>query len=113
MIGLAKKEETILFTDGRPALQLPVEHVGRRLLQQIRDEAHRFANAFNAELRSRKLRETILDSFQGLGSKRKKVLLDHFGSLQKLKHASVEELRQVEGIGPGMAEKLWHFLRGE
>lgn len=112
MIGLAKKEETVIFIDNRPPLQLPIENTGRRLLQQIRDEAHRFANSFNAELRSRKLRETVLDSFPGLGSKRKELLLQHFGSLQKLRSATPDELQQVDGIGPGLSEKLWQFLQG-
>ncbi|MCD8481532.1 MAG: helix-hairpin-helix domain-containing protein [Verrucomicrobia bacterium] len=110
MIGLAKKEETIIFSDERLQLQLPVENVARRLLQQIRDEAHRFANSFNADLRSRKLRESILDGFTGLGSKRKQLLLKHFGSLQAMRQASVESLSQVEGIGPMTAQRLWEFL---
>src|SRR5690554_1391834 len=53
LIGLAKRQETIIFSDGRPPLNLPYHHEGLRLLQRIRDEAHRFANSYNADLRSR------------------------------------------------------------
>ncbi len=110
LIGLAKKRETIIFSDGRPALNLPGNHRGRLLLQFIRDEAHRHANAYNAELRRRKLRETILDDYSGLGPSKRKALLDHFGSLERMRKASVEELQAVEGIGPKLARGLREFL---
>ena len=81
-----------------------------RLLQHIRDEAHHFANSFNAELRSKRLKESILDDFKGLGTKRKQQLLQHFGSLEKLRSAKVDQLTQVEGIGKLTAERLMEFL---
>ncbi|HSH09798.1 MAG TPA: helix-hairpin-helix domain-containing protein, partial [Oceanipulchritudo sp.] len=110
MIGLAKKKETIIFSDGREPLTLPGNHRGRLLLQFIRDEAHRHANAYNAELRRRKLRESILDDFPGLGPSKRRALLGHFGSLENLRKASVEELQQVPGIGPKLAGKIKDFL---
>lgn len=110
MIGLAKREETIIFANGREPLLLPPHHGVVRLLQRIRDEAHRFANTFNADLRSEKIRESILDDFSGLGEKRKELLLTHFGSLAKLKKASVDELQAVPGIGQVFAERLKEFL---
>ncbi|WP_269524323.1 excinuclease ABC subunit UvrC [Coraliomargarita parva] len=113
LIGLAKKNETIIFSDGRDPLNLSHHDPALRLLQHIRDEAHHFANSFNAELRSKRLRESILDDFQGLGSKRKLQLLQHFGSLDKLRAASAEELAQVEGIGPKTAERLQAFLSSD
>lgn len=112
LIGLAKKNETIIFSDGRDALNLPHHDPALRLLQHIRDEAHHFANSFNAELRSKRLRESILDDFSGLGPKRKQQLLQHFGSIEKLRAASVEQLTAVEGIGPKTAERLVEFLNG-
>jgi excinuclease ABC subunit C len=81
------------------------------LLQQIRDEAHHFANSFNAELRSKRLRESILDDFKGLGTKRKQQLLLHFGRIEKLKKANVEQLTEVDGIGQRTAERLVEFFR--
>lgn len=110
MIGLAKREETIIFADGREPLLLPPYHGVVRLLQRIRDEAHRFANAFNADLRSEKIRESILDDFPGLGEKRKDLLLNHFGSIAKVKKASTEELQAVPGIGKVFAEQLKAFF---
>lgn len=110
MIGLAKAEETVIFSDGRPPLRLPNNHPGRLLLQRIRDEAHRFANTFNADLRSRKMKESILDDFSGLGKVRRAALMEKFGSLKRLKEASAEEIREVEGIGPKMAARLRDFL---
>ena len=111
LIGLAKKEETIVFPDERGELKMDSREPALRLLQRIRDEAHRFANQFNADLRSRKIRESILDDFSGLGAVRRKALLEHFGSIDKLKNATVEDLREVDGIGPKIAEQISFFLK--
>ncbi len=111
LVGLAKKKESIIFSDGRPPLNLSHHDPALRVLQHLRDEAHRFANAFSAELRGKRLRESLLDDFSGLGSKRKQALLLHFGSIEKLRTASGEELRAVEGIGPKTAERLVEFLQ--
>ena len=111
LIGLAKKNETIIFSDGRDPLNLERNDPALRLLQHIRDEAHHFANSFNAELRSKRLKESILDDFSGLGTQRKQALLLHFGSLDKLRKASVEQLTEIEGIGEVTAERLVQFLK--
>ncbi|MEO0509374.1 MAG: excinuclease ABC subunit UvrC [Verrucomicrobiota bacterium] len=110
LIGLAKKNETIIFSDGRDPLNLKRNDPALRLLQHIRDEAHHFANTFNAELRSKRLKESILDDFKGLGQERKSQLLHHFGSLQKLRAATVEQLTELDGIGLLTAERLVEFL---
>jgi len=111
LIGLAKKRETIIFSDSREPLQLPAHSGARRLLQHVRDEAHRFANSFNAELRSKRMKESLLDDFAGLGAVRRKALLDHFGGLPKLREATEDQLRTVDGIGPKLARSLWEFLQ--
>jgi excinuclease ABC subunit C len=111
LIGLAKRNETIIFSDGREPLNLDHHDPALRLLQHIRDEAHHFANSFNAELRSKRLRESVLDDFSGLGTKRKQQLLIHFGSIEKLRAASTEQLTQLEGIGKLTAERLIEFLK--
>ena len=113
LIGLAKKKETIIFSNGREPLNLSHHDPALRMLQHLRDEAHNFANRFNADLRSEKLRESILDDFKGLGSIKRQALLQHFGSLKKLRAASVKEITQVEGIGPKTAEQLVAFLNVE
>ncbi|HEY1110916.1 MAG TPA: excinuclease ABC subunit UvrC, partial [Opitutaceae bacterium] len=110
LIGLAKQHETIIFPDERPPLNLPLNHAGLNLLQRLRDEAHRFANTYNAILRSKKIRESVLDDFDGLGRVRKAALLEHFGSIDRLRTASVEEIAEVAGFGPRMAAELHGFL---
>ena len=110
MIGLAKKHETIIFPDARAPLNLPLNHPGLNLLQRLRDEAHRFANTYNADLRSRKIKESILDDFEGLGEKRKEALLGHFGSIDRLRAATPEQIADVEGFGPKLAAELHAFL---
>jgi excinuclease ABC subunit C len=110
LIGLAKKAETIIFPDDRAPLNLPLGHPGLALLQRLRDEAHRFANTYNADLRSRRIRESILDDFPGLGEKRKAALLEHFGSIDRLRAASAEKIAEVEGFGRKLAAELRAFL---
>lgn len=110
LIGLAKKNETIVFPDNRPSLNLPFRNPALRLLQYLRDEAHSFANNFNAELRSKKIKESILDDFKGIGETRKAELLKSFGTIKNLRNASIDELVQQKGIGLKTAEKLSKFL---
>ncbi|HVW22738.1 MAG TPA: excinuclease ABC subunit UvrC [Opitutaceae bacterium] len=110
LIGLAKKKETIIFPDGREPLNLPLSHPGLQLLQRLRDEAHRFANSYNADLRSRKIRESVLEDLPGLGAARRAALLGHFGGIDRLRAAGVEEIRAVEGFGPKLAAEVHAFL---
>ncbi len=110
LIGLAKKHETIIFPDTRPPLNLPLTHPGLQLLQRLRDEAHRFANTYNADLRSKKIRESVLDDFPGMGAVRRAALMAHFGDIDRLRAASVEKIAAVEGFGEKMAAELWAFL---
>lgn len=110
IIGLAKKEETVIFSEGKPPLNLAHHHPVIRFLQRVRDEAHRYANTFNADLRSKKIRESILDDFPGLGRAKKEALLKHFGNIQKVRKASVEDFTQVHGIGYKTATSLKKFL---
>jgi excinuclease ABC subunit C len=110
LIGLAKKHETIIFPDERAPLNLPLNSPALNLLQRLRDEAHRFANTYNADLRSKKIRESVLDDFPGLGAVRRAALLAHFGSIDRLRAASKEQLAEVAGFGPRMAGDLHAFL---
>ena len=82
------------------------------LIQRLRDEAHRFANAYHQKLRKRRIQESVLDEFPGLGEKRKQALLRHFGSIQRLRQADTAEIVAVRGIGVKMAEALRKFLTG-
>jgi excinuclease ABC subunit C len=110
LVGLAKKQETILFSNGRPPLNLPLAHPGLQLLQRLRDEAHRFANTYNADLRSKKIRESVLEDLPGLGAVRRAALLAHFGGIDRLRAAPVEAIREVPGFGPMLAAQVREFL---
>ena len=113
LIGLAKKKETIIFADGRPPLNLMPQSPALKMLQRIRNEAHRFANTFNAQLRSKRIRESILREIPGLGEARRKLLMNHFRSLDRLKRASAEEIQSVPGFGPKLSRQIWRFLQSQ
>jgi excinuclease ABC subunit C len=110
IIGLAKEREEI-FRPGQSA-PLIIDHSSGaiKLLQRIRDEAHRWANGYHQILMKRRVSESILDDCPGVSENRKKLLLRHFGSMEKLRHATVEEITAIEGIGPKLATTLVDFL---
>lgn len=112
IVGLAKREETIVFPDSRPPLDIPLDHPGLRLLQRLRDEAHRFANTYNADLRSKRIRESVLDDLAGLGPVRRAALMGRFGSIDRLRGATVAEISEVAGFGPRLSSELHAFLAG-
>ncbi len=111
LVGLAKKQEAIVFPGNRPDLLLPRRDPSLKLLQRLRDEAHRFAKDFNVSIRRKRIRDSVLDDLPGVGPVRRQRLLLHFKSLAKLRKATEENLRQVEGIGPSLAKELLEFLR--
>jgi excinuclease ABC subunit C len=112
VIGLAKRLEEV-FLPGRSEPELlPKTSSGLRLLQQIRDEAHRFAITFHRSLRSKRTLQTELDLINGVGKKRAQELLEAFGSVQGVKFASLEQLAEV--VGEKTAEKITgYFASGE
>ena len=110
IIGLAKEFEEIYRPGKRNPLRLGLDHNALKLLQRVRDESHRFANSFNAELRLKKISESMLDEFPGIGGCRKAALLKYFGSVRRLREVSVEEIAEVPGFGPKTAEALRNFL---
>jgi excinuclease ABC subunit C len=80
------------------------------LLQRVRDESHRFANTYSAQLRLKRISESLLDDFPGMGEKRKAALLKQFGSVHRLRAATVEEIAAVPGFGGKVAAALRAFL---
>lgn len=109
--GLAKRLEEVwvVGADGRVAedpVILPRTSEGLYLLQRVRDEAHRFAINHHRNRRSKSMVESVLDGVPGLGEVRRKTLLRHFGSLRKLRAASVEEIAAVPGVGPRTAQSI-------
>jgi excinuclease ABC subunit C len=104
--GLAKENEEI-FLPGQPvSILLPRDSQALYLVQRVRDEAHRFAVTFHRERRAKSSIKSALDEVPGIGPKRKKALLKHFGSVKAIREASVEEIATVEGIGGAVATQL-------
>jgi excinuclease ABC subunit C len=111
IIGLAKEHEEIYRTGRAMPLQLPVDSGALHLLQRIRDEAHRFANAYHQLLLKKRIDESILDDCPGVSQNRKNLLLRKFGSVNRLRKASVDEIAATEGIGRKLAEEVQRFLQ--
>ena len=108
--SLAKKEELVYRPGSSEPLRIPRTSPVLQLLQRLRDEAHRFANTYNADLRSKKIRESVLDDFPGLGPKRRAALFEHFSSIEKLRAATAAEIADVPGFGGKKAAELHAFL---
>jgi excinuclease ABC subunit C len=110
IIGLAKEFEEIYRPGISEPLRLSHESGALKLLQRVRDESHRFANTYNAKLRLKRISESILDEFPGIGQNRKAALLKKFGSVQRLRLATLEQIAAVPGFGGKAAGELKAFL---
>ncbi len=110
VIGLAKEFEEVYLPDKSEPLRLGLEHPATKLLQRVRDESHRVANSYNAQLRLKRISESVLDEFPGIGERRKAALLKKFGSVQRLRTATLEQIAEVPGFGGKAAEELKKFL---
>jgi excinuclease ABC subunit C len=111
IIGLAKEFEEIYRPGVSEPLALPHSNGGLRLLQRIRDEAHRFANEYHQLLLKRRVAESVLDDCPGVSKTRKKLLLSTFGSVARLRQATQEEIAAVEGVSARLAGEILEFLR--
>jgi len=110
ILGLAKEFEEIYRPGEGEPLRLSHDSGALKLLQRVRDESHRFANTYNAQLRLKRISESILDEFPGIGQRRKSALLKKFGSLQRLRLATLEQIAEVPGFGGKAASELKTFL---
>lgn len=113
VVGLAKRLEEVWVPDSDFPVILPRASQGLFLLQRIRDEAHRFAITFHRQKRGKSMTASVLDDVAGLGPAKRKALLKHFGSVKKLRAASVDQLREVPGIGPALAASVHSQLAGK
>jgi len=113
VIGLAKQHEEVFIPGHSESLRIPHERGALKLLQRIRDEAHRFANAYNALLYRRRMHESLLDDCPGMTPKRKQALLEKFGSVARLKIAAVTDIAALPGISEKSAAAILAFLHRE
>ena len=109
ILGLAKRTDTLYYLDGRE-ISIPASSPALKLLKRIRDESHRFAITFHRKLRGKQMVESELDSIRGLGPERKKALIQHFGSLDKLRLAAKTDIARVRGFGPSLAANVHDAL---
>ena len=112
LVGLAKRLEEVWVPGQDYPVILPRTSEGLYLLQRLRDEAHRFAITFHRQRRSKAMTSSALDGIPGLGPGRQKALLRHFGSVKRLREASVTDIMSVRGIGPALAETVSAHLAG-
>ncbi len=106
VLGLAKKWEEIFLPQRSEPIILPPDSSALHLLQHIRDEAHRFAHRYHRVLRKKRVKESILDTIIGVGEKRKKALFLRFGSIEKIRKATREDLEKVPGVSKEIAKKI-------
>jgi excinuclease ABC subunit C len=110
VIGLAKRLEEVWVPSEPDPVIMPRNSEGLYLLQRVRDEAHRFAITYHRSKRSKRMTASALDTVRGLGEHRRKALVSHFGSVARLRQASVEEITSVPGIGVATAKAVLEAL---
>ena len=113
VIGLAKKNEEIFYPGRGEPIRLTRRDEGLMLLQRLRDEAHRFAITYNRQRREKKVTHSILDDIPGIGVKRKKALLQRFGSVARLKQAEFDDIKAVAGMNNAAAQQVYDRLHNE
>lgn len=113
VIGLAKRLEEVFMPGQSDPILIPKTSPALKLLMQARDEAHRFAVAFHRERRGKRMVRSALDAVPGVGSKRRQTLLKAFGSVERIRACTLEELNAVHGLGRDAAEKVYRHFHPE
>ena len=109
--GLAKADEEVFVPWDDTPVVLPTGSASLYLIKQVRDESHRFAITFHRELRGRAMTVSILDEIEGVGPTRKRAIMRHFGSMKRLRDASLEEICAVKGLPADVAREVFRVLR--
>ena len=107
----SKYDDVLYLQDGK-IIRMDLDLEGKRLLQFVRDESHRFALS-RSKKRRKNLTKSTLDEIKGIGSKNKKALLRHFGGLESLRKASIDQIKSIEGIGSIRAKLIYDYLNGK
>ena len=113
VVGLAKQHEEVFLPDRADPIRIPHDRGALKLLQRIRDEAHRFANGYNALLYRRRMRESLLDDCPGMSPAKKQRLLEKFGSVARIRTAQAENIAELPGISKKSAKAILEFLNRE
>lgn len=111
LIALAEREEEIFTTNSKESVRLDARDYALKTLQRIRDEAHRFAITYFRNLHSKRNLASVLQEIEGIGNKKRKALMDTFGTIDKIMRASIEELSATEGIGEELAKKIYTYFK--
>lgn len=106
LISIAKQEEEIFTLNSSESVRIPRSDYSLRMVQRIRDEAHRFAVTYFRNLHSKSSLSSILDGIEGVGKRKRVALMDKFSNIEKIMNATEEELAKTEGIGPALAKKI-------
>ena len=112
IVSLAKRFEEIYVSPKEPPIRLSKDSPALKILQNLRDESHRFAITYHKNLRAKEFTSSKLDEIAGISEKTRKILLAHFESIDKIKEASLDDLAQVKGIGQKTADAIYFFFRG-
>lgn len=113
IIGLAKEFEEIYIPNTSRPIIIPKDNKALYLLQQVRDESHRFAITYHRKLRSKKITESSLDNIPGIGQNRKKYILKELGSIDKVKEASINQLANIKSMNKKVAENVYNYYHNE
>ncbi len=113
LISLAEREEEVFTLFSEESIRMDHKDYALKMLQRIRDEAHRFAITYFRSLHSKRNLASLLQEIEGVGKKKQMALMEKFGTIDKIMNASVSELAEVEGIGSALAEKIFSFFKGE
>ena len=111
LISLAEREEEVFTLFSTESIKIDHRDYALKMLQRIRDEAHRFAITYFRSLHSKRNLASVLQEIDGVGKKKQKALMEKFGTIDKIIGATQDELCQVEGIGPELAKKIWNHFK--
>ena len=110
LISLAKREEEVFTADSDESIVIDRRDYALKMLQRIRDEAHRFAITYFRNLHSKRNLESVLSEIEGVGKKKRVALMQRFGTIDRMMHASESELAETEGIGPVLAKNIKNYF---
>lgn len=113
LISLAEKEEEVFTLFSSESIRINHRDYALKMLQRIRDEAHRFAITYFRSLHSKRNLSSVLQEIEGIGKKKRMALLEKFGTIDKIMSADEKELSTAEGIGPELAKKIYNFFKEE